>query len=172
MIALLLGCLPRTFDVAGILSSATPAAFPGERIEGAPELLLLALDPVVPAQLLRSQERLVAAEHAGDARGQHRQPDDGPGHGQKPLEVPARLERRTDLTLIDLVEPATLHGLLNQRDARQGRHTDDEAGSERQHADLQLVAPQRPGDRRSRREEGEHDQDPDHDHDQRGDYYR
>ncbi|HET9610885.1 MAG TPA: TetR/AcrR family transcriptional regulator [Acidimicrobiales bacterium] len=35
VIALLLGCLPRTFDVAGILRSATPAAFPSERIEDA-----------------------------------------------------------------------------------------------------------------------------------------
>ena len=31
-IALLLGCLPRTFDVAGILRAATPASFPSERI--------------------------------------------------------------------------------------------------------------------------------------------
>jgi AcrR family transcriptional regulator len=35
VITLLLGCLPRTFDIAGILRSATPAAYPKERTDDA-----------------------------------------------------------------------------------------------------------------------------------------
>lgn len=35
VITLLHGCLPRTFDITGILHSATPAAYPRERIEDA-----------------------------------------------------------------------------------------------------------------------------------------
>jgi AcrR family transcriptional regulator len=35
VITLLLGCLPRTFDIAGILRSATPSGYPRERIEDA-----------------------------------------------------------------------------------------------------------------------------------------
>jgi len=35
VIALLLGCLPRTFDIAGILRSATPTAYPRDRTEDA-----------------------------------------------------------------------------------------------------------------------------------------
>jgi AcrR family transcriptional regulator len=35
VITILLGCLPRTFDVAGLLRSAAPAAYPPERIEDA-----------------------------------------------------------------------------------------------------------------------------------------
>ena len=35
VITLLLGCIPRTFDIAGMLRTATPAAYPRERIDDA-----------------------------------------------------------------------------------------------------------------------------------------